>query len=392
MDFVIIGDGIAGATAAETLRERDGDANITVLTDESEPLYSRIMLKNYMKGTLPKHYTRVHDRNWYESRGIDLELETRVVNVDTDRGEVETRDGDSYSYDRLLVASGGSPRQLPQDDDLENIKYMWTMDDAEHIKKDAEEVEKAVVVGGGLLGIDLAVVYAEHDVETHYLIREDNWWSRGLDGEGAEIIHRKLEEEGVEIVTGAQVEDLETGEGRVTAVNTDSGERFECDTLAVAIGQTPNSDFVDVEKNGDGAIKTDEYLQTSEKDVYAAGNRVEYRSPVFEKRIEIGSWDHSEAMGETAAKNMLGEETEFDFVNTYGMGHFDVQFLAIGEQEGETVSRELPGDGYRRLFLEDGNLRGAVLIGETSGQEKLKEWISEGREFQEPEKAVEESL
>ncbi len=389
--FVILGDGNAGATAAKEIREVKEDAEIKILTDESEPLYNRIMLKNFMKGTLPKQYTRVHDENWYEKRDIDLHLETRVKDADTGEKTVETESGGKFSYEKLLVATGGSPRKLPFDDGNENVYYMWTMDDAERIKNAAEDSEKSVVIGGGLLGIDLAVAFAENDSETYYLIRESNWWSRGLDKEGAEIIHRKLEEKGVNILTETECIDFETEDGEVSAVELGSGEKIGCDSVAVAIGQTPNSEFIEVEKNDYDMIKTDEKLETSAEDVFAAGNMVEYYSPVFERRTVNGSWDHSEAMGEAAGKNMAGADEDFDYVNTYGVGHFQVQFLAIGDWSGEPVSKKYSEDEYRRLFFDGDRLVGAVMIGYTKGQEKLKELISEKVELDDREKLLEKS-
>lgn len=372
--YIVIGDGVAGATAAEKLREMNGSAEIHVFTDESEPLYNRIMLKTYMKGSLPKQYARMHDENWYEKRDIELHLETLVENVDTEAKEVKT-ENDVYRYDKCLVATGGSPRKLPQDEGFDNLHYMWTMEDAEKIKETAENADKALVVGGGLLGIDLAVAYAENDCETHYLIRGDNWWSRGLDEEGAEIIHRKLEELGVNVMTNTEVENFEAENGEIVGVVDDRGEKYKADVVAAAIGQTPNSNIIDVEKNESGMIKTDKHLETSADYVYAAGNMVEYDSVVFERRTFNGSWDHSEQMGETAALNMLGEKEEFDYVNTYGVGHFDVQFLAIGDWSGEPVSRKYSEDEYRRLFFDGDRLVGAVMIGYTDGQEELREMI-----------------
>ena len=390
--FVIIGDGNAGATAAREIREINEEAEIKIFTDESEPLYNRIMLKNFMKGTLPKQYTRVHDENWYEKRDIDLNLETRIVNTETEGKTVETESGEKYSYDKLLVATGGSPRKLPFDDGNENVYYMWTMEDAERIKNAAEESEKSVVIGGGLLGIDLAVAFAENDSETYYLIRESNWWSRGLDEEGAEIIHRKLDEKGVKIRTETECIDFETQAGEVSAAKLGSGEKIECDSVAVAIGQTPNSEFIDVEKNDYDMIKTDEKLETSAEDVFAAGNMVEYYSPVFERRTVNGSWDHSEAMGEAAGKNMAGDKQNFDYVNTYGVGHFQVQFLAIGDWSGEPIQRKYSEDEYRRLFFDGDRLVGAVMIGYTKGQEKLKDLIHGKEKFERREKLLEKSF
>jgi NAD(P)H-nitrite reductase large subunit len=387
---VIIGDGNAGATAAEILRKENEEIDITVLADESEALYNRIMLKNYMKGTLPKQYTRVHDENWYEKRDIELKLETRAENVDLEEKRVETASGEKISYDKLLVATGGSPRKLPQDEEYENLHYMWTIQDAEKIKESAENSEKAVVVGGGLLGIDLAVAYAKNDCETYYLIRGENWWNRGLGEKGAEIIHSKMEDKGVNVVTETEVGELK-GDEEVEKVISKDGREFECDAVAVAIGQEPNSDFIEVEKNDAKMIKADKFLETSGEDVYAAGNMVDYYSPVFERRTVNGSWDHSEAMGETAAYNMLGKGEEFDFVNTYGVGHFDVQFLAIGDWKGETVEKKYSEEEYRRLFFKDDRLVGAVMIGYTRGQEEIKRKIKEKEEVKEKKGLIEKS-
>jgi NAD(P)H-nitrite reductase large subunit len=265
---------------------------------------------------------------------------------------------------------------------------MWTIENAETIKKSAEEAEESVVVGGGLLGIDLAVAYAENGAETHYLIRGECWWNRGLDSEGADIIHDRLEEKGVDVVTETELEELKAEDGEVVEVRASNGETYVCDAVAVAIGQTPNSGIVDVEKNDSGMIKAEEKLQTSDKNIYAAGNMIEYQSPVFERRIVNGSWDHSEEMGETAGRNMVAadssgekscsEQQEFDYINTYGVGHFDAQFLAIGDWSGEPVSRSYEEEGhYRRLFFRDDRLVGAVLIGFTKGQEEIKRMIKE---------------
>lgn len=390
--YIVIGDGVAGATAAENIRGEDEEADIKVFTDDTEPLYNRIMLKSYMKGDLPgKKFTRMHDENWYEKRDIELHLETRIEEVNREDNHIVTEEGEEFSYDQLLVSTGGSPRKLPQDDGYDNLYYMWTMENAETIRKSAEESDKAVIVGGGLLGIDLAVAYAEHDVETYYIIKDDCWWSRGLNQEGAQIIHDRMEELGIEVVTETVVEDLKSKDGEAVEVEASNGESYGCDAVAVAIGQTPNSGIVEVEKNEAEMIKTDEHLNTSDENIYAAGNLVEYHSPVFEDRIINGSWDHSEAMGETAGKNMVVNTEKFDYVNTYGVGHFDAQFLAIGDWSGEPVSRKYQDEEghYRRLFFSDDRLVGAVLIGFTRGQEKIKRLIKEKESIEDREALLE---
>ncbi|MFP4038737.1 MAG: NAD(P)/FAD-dependent oxidoreductase [Candidatus Nanohaloarchaea archaeon] len=390
MNFVIIGDGVAGATAAEKLRKEDEEASIKVFTEESEPLYNRIMLKSYMKGELPgKKFARMHDKAWYEKKDIELFLETRVTDVNREENTVKTEKGGKHSYDKLLIATGGSPRKHPLDENYENVEYMWSIESSEKVKESAESSEKAVVIGGGLLGIDLAVTYAAHDCETSYLIRADKWWHRGLSKKGAEIIHQKLEEKGVNVETGTEASKF-VGEEKVEKVI--AGEKeYECDAVGIAIGQTPNSGLVGVEKD-EAMIKTDEFLQTSDPDIYAAGNMVKYYSPVLERETVKGAWDHSEAMGECAAENMTGDQRPFTFVNTYGVGHFDTQFLAIGDWTGESISRKYSENEYRRLFFKDDRPVGAVMIGFTKGQERIKEMIREKEEIEDREALLKKSF
>ena len=223
------------------------------------------------------------------------------------------------------------------------------------------------------------------------MIRGETWWNRGLSKEGAEIIHRKLEEKGVNVVTETEASEFK-GENEVEEVVTNYGESFEVDAIAVAIGQTPNSEIVEVEKNDSDMIKVDETLQTSNKDIFAAGNMVEYYSPVLEERTVKGSWDHSEAMGEYAAENMLENDESFNFVNTYGVGHFDVQFLAIGDWTGKPVEKKYSEDEYRRFFFKDSRLVGAVMIGFTKGQEKIKDLIQNKEIIEDKEALLEKSF
>ena len=388
--YIIIGDGIAGASAAEHIRREDKEVEIQIFTDDSEPLYNRIMLKTYMKGNLPKQYTRVHDKNWYDKRDISLNLEKRINDVERSQKTVETETGQTFSYDKLLIATGGNPRKLPEDEDFDNIHYMWNMHDADKIREAAEEASNAVVIGGGLLGIDLAVAFASHDVSTDYLIRGSNWWNRGLDGKGAEIIHRKMEELGINVQTETEVENLYSEDNKVEKVMDSDGKEYECDKVAVAIGQKPNSDITEVKKNDHEMIQTDKFLKTSDQDIFAAGNMVEYQSPIFERKTVNGSWDHSEEMGKTAGRNMLGEKIKFDYVNTYGVGHFKSQFLAIGDWSGEPISRKYENDEdhYRRLFFDGDRIVGAVLIGYTKGQEELKKMIKQKKTFENKERLL----
>jgi NAD(P)H-nitrite reductase large subunit len=384
--YLIIGDGVAGSTAAEEIRRIDEEGSITSLTADSEPLYNRITVKTYMKGKMPKKFTRVHQKDWYEEKDIDLNLNTRVVNVDAEEKIVETDRGEEFGYEKLLVATGGKKRKLPEDGNFGNTYYMWNWKDADRIKESAEAINKAVVIGGGLLGIDLAVIYAEHGCNVDYLIRGSHWWHRGISKKGAEIVHEKLEKKGVNVVTDCAVEKIR-GEDKAREVVGSNGRTYSCDSVGIAIGRNPNFDFIEAEKTENGSIKTDKFLKTSREYVYAAGDLVNYYSPVFERRREGGTWDHSTAMGKAAGRSMADEEEEFYFVPSYGVGHFRVQLLSIGENYGKSICRR-EGDNYIELFFEDNRLIGATMIGDVSSRDNITEAIEEKEEFGSKEHAL----
>lgn len=143
--YVIIGDGISGSSAAETLREKDPDAEITVITDEGEPLYNRILIKEFAKGKLPEAPISIHDEEWYEDRDITLSLDTHVTRIDPDAHSIHTHEGDDLEYDKLLIATGGTPTQLPvENSDAGGIHHFWTFQDARNIEADARD-RKSVV-------------------------------------------------------------------------------------------------------------------------------------------------------------------------------------------------------------------------------------------------------
>jgi NAD(P)H-nitrite reductase large subunit len=385
--FVIIGDGVAGSSAAETIREEAPEADVTVITDEGEALYNRILIKEHAKGKLPEAPISIHDEGWYEERDIDLELDTFVVDVDTDAHEVHTHGGDVYGYDKLLVATGGTPAQLPVDNsDAGGIHHFWTFQDARRIREHAEQADTGVVVGAGLLGIDFAATCGAQGIDARYLMRGNRWWRYALSLEGAEIIHDGLREIGVEPVFESGVDRFEVDDdGHVEATIDANGERYESDFVGVAIGLDFNVEFLDdtpLEADHSGIV-VDEYMQTNVEDVYAAGDITRFHDTILGERAQNGSWGSAKEQGQTAAKNMVADDEvdEFRWVSSYSITHFDVPFLSFGHPtEGEEyVERRYSETEYRRVALKNGKVIGGVLIGDLAPQQKLKQCIREGR-------------
>ena len=381
--FVIVGDGIAGSSAAETLREEATDADITVLTDEGEALYNRILIKEYAKGKLPEAPISIHDEDWYAERDIDLQLNTYVTDVRPDAHEVETHGGEVYEFDKLLLAVGGTPRQLPVDNsDAEGVHHFWTFQDARAINESASEAEKGVVVGAGLLGIDLAAVCGAQNVEGKYLMRGNSWWRYALSEEGAEIMHDAMREKGVEPVFNSGVDHFETDDtGHVTAAVDPNGDRYECDFAGVAIGLDRNTELLEtLDVEIDNGIVTDEYMQTSHPDVFAAGDITQFHDVILGEQAQNGAWGSAKEQGSIAAKNMLEYGTEqFEWVTSYSITHFDFPFLSFGHPTlgDDHVEQKYSETEWRRLALKDGKVVGGVLIGDLAPQSGYKQLMRE---------------
>ncbi|MFB6069803.1 MAG: NAD(P)/FAD-dependent oxidoreductase [Halanaeroarchaeum sp.] len=387
--FVIVGDGIAGSSAAETLREADPDADITVITDEGEPLYNRILIKEYAKGKLPEAPVAIHEEDWYEDRDIDLRLNTLVTDVRPDAHEVQTHDGEVLAYDQLLVATGGTPIQLPvPNSDADGIDHFWTFQDAREIRDHVEDADDAVIVGAGLLGIDLAAIAGHQDVENAwYIMRGNRWWRYALSLDGAEIMHEAMRDLGVELVLESGVEEFRVDDdGHVTGTVDANGDVYPTDWASVAIGLNFNVELLQgTDVVLEDGIHVDETMRTAEPDIYAAGDITQFEDPVIGTRAQNGSWGSAKEQGTVAAHAMLEDNGQdvtadpFRWVSSYSITHFDFPFLSFGQPTmgDDDAERKYSDTEWRRLTFQDGQLIGGVLIGDLSQQSKYKKLILE---------------
>ena len=381
--YVVIGDGIAGSSAAETLREEAPDAEITVITEEGEALYNRILIKEYAKGKLPEAPISIHDESWYADRDIDLRLNTVVTNIDPEDHTVSTHEGETIGYDKLLVATGGTPTQLPVDNsDADGIHHFWTFQDARNIREHIEAADSATIVGAGLLGIDIAAICGAQAVEADYLMRGDCWWRYALTEEGAEIMHDAMRERGVTPVFQSGVDHFETDdEGHVEATIDPNGERFESDFVGIAIGLNFNIELLqDLDIEQDDGVVVDEYMRTSLDDVFAAGDLTRYYDTILGEYAQNGSWGSAKEQGTIAAKNMIEPERDaFRWVSSYSITHFDFPFLSFGHPTigDEYVSKAYDDNEWRRVAIKDGKIVGGVLIGDLAPQSGYKELMRE---------------
>ncbi|MFC6733485.1 MULTISPECIES: NAD(P)/FAD-dependent oxidoreductase [unclassified Haladaptatus] len=389
--YVIIGDGIAGSSAAETIRQEKPDAEIIVVTDEGEALYNRILTKEFAKGKLPEAPISIHDETWYDERDITLKLNTLVTKIDREAKELVTHEGETIEYGKLLLATGGTPTQLPvENSDAEGIHHFWTFQDARNIREHAETAETGAVIGAGLLGIDLAAICAAQGVDANYLMRGNAWWRYALSEQGAEIIHDALDERGVTPVFQSGVDRFETDDdGKVVATIDPNGERYESDFVGIAIGLDFNTELLlesGLELN-DGIV-VDQYMRTEDPDVYAAGDITRFYDVILEEYAQNGAWGSAKQQGMVAGKNMVmeaeGEPSEdeleeFRWVSSYSITHFDFPFLSFGHPTlgDDEAEMKYSDTEWRRLAFKDGKIVGGVLIGDLSPQGKYKKLIRE---------------
>jgi 3-phenylpropionate/trans-cinnamate dioxygenase ferredoxin reductase subunit len=379
--YVIIGDGIAGATAAETLRANDADSSITILTTEGEPLYNRVQIKDFAKGQKEEAKCRIHDMKWYESRKIDLHLFTTVTLVDDRNNTVICEDGRRFEYDKLLVATGGLPRPYPvPHGQSEGVHTFWTFADARRIRAAAESAEKAVAIGAGLLGIDLAVIFAKHDVETKYVMRGNRWWREGLDKAGSAIVEGYLKDIGVECIFGETPTHFTVDEkDHVNGVVTDKGITYPVQAVGAAIGLNMNMRAVAPSqiKTGEG-ILANEFLQTSVPNVYTAGDIAQYFDPILNRVNINGSWASGKRQGEVAALNMVkGNTVPFEHVDFYSIDHFDKPVMSVGNILGDEIIEGVVAEGvYRRVIFKDNRVIGMVFVGDAKPLPFVKKIIA----------------
>jgi NAD(P)H-nitrite reductase large subunit len=385
MEYVIIGNGAAGVRAVEAIRKHDPDGGITLLDAEPHRCYYRMMLPDYISGLKQREALFLVSEGFYEENRVDFRPGTVVSAVDTAAREVRLADGASVPYDRLLVASGARPRPFTvPGSGLRGEVALRTLDQADAIIELAGSAKKAVALGGGLLGVELARSFNELGLETAYLIREDRFWPQMLDRTGSAMIERRLEEKGIDLRKQEGIEELLGEAGRLKAVKTTGGAVIEADILGAAIGVTLNLEFLE----GSGVetragVLVDGRMRSSVEGVYAAGDVAQAYDPVHGEHRVATSFVNARRTGEVAGANMAGggEEVEgtiaSNLITIYGI---PVAGMGMNQAEGagyEVLTGDYPkGDVYKRCVFKDGAMVGATLVGDVRDARAMERLIA----------------
>lgn len=314
--FVIVGAGLAGAKAAESLRTEGFKGRILLFGEEPERPYERPALsKSFLQGLSERAKIYVHSRQWYADHDIELHTSTRVAAIDRPGRQVQLAGGERITYDKLLLATGASPRELP-DAGSHSVYYLRRIEDCLQLRFAFTTAKRVVIIGGGWIGLEVAAAARAANVEVVLLERGDVPLLRPLGRETADVFARLHRAHGVDLRTGAHLGHIITNaDGRATGVQLDDGSRVEADLVVVGVGALPNISLA--EEAGllvDNGVKVDEHLRTSDPDIFAAGDVANAFHPMLGRHIRIEHWFNALSQPAVAARSMMGLEASYDEV------------------------------------------------------------------------------
>lgn len=394
--YVIIGNGIAGTTAAQTLRKNDPNCTIYLITDEPYPLYNRVALPRFLQGVITEQKVMMRNREWHEQQNITLLTETTATAIDTEGRTVTLHDDTTLPYTALLVATGGraNPLKVPGVDGTRFIFNFVTLDDTKDIIERALESRSAVTTGGSFIGYEMTEGFNVRKLHVTWLIRGPRWLRTTLDDEGGALVDAIARRHGVDVVHGEEIREVVADNGVPRRVITTNGKSYDADVIGVGLGLTLSTGILQgtpVEYNG--GITVNEYMETNVPGVYSAGDVAKFYDPVIGQHHTMGTWDNALGHGRIVAINMAGGREAYVDVPTYTSPLFDTNIAVMGTAEVNnpeltSVSRTETGErgeqNYRKFFFKGDRLVGAVFIGSPKGRKKVVELIRTGQKFVTP--------
>jgi len=332
--FVILGGGGAGYLAAQTLREDGFQGRVLMITREDRLPYDRPNLsKDFLQGHAEPEWMPLRPDEFFTDHQIEVMRGKEVTRIDAVTRAIIFSDGDSLTYDALLVATGGTPRQLPfQPDDLANVFLLRSYADADAIIEAAAQSSRAVIIGASFIGMEAASSLTERQCSVTVVAPDTVPFLKTLGAEIGALFQRLHESHGVKFKLGARVARFE-GAGKVEAVVLESGERLEADLVVVGVGVKPATDFLKgVGLSRDGGVMVDEHLRAADC-LYAAGDIAYFPSALTGERQRIEHWRTALQQGRIAAHNMAGKAISYDSVPFFWTRQFDAGLLYVGHAE-----------------------------------------------------------
>ncbi|MDI6761678.1 MAG: FAD-dependent oxidoreductase [Thermodesulfobacteriota bacterium] len=370
--YLIIGNGVAGARAAVRIRERDPKGEIHIFTGEGYPFYYRVRFPELVAGEVAIKEITIHTKEFYQGKNISLHLEEPVVEVRPDKKEVLSKQGKTYSYDSLLIATGGNAFVPPiKGTEKEGVFTLRTMKDAIGMKAFSEKISQAILIGGGLVGLETGGALLRRSIKVAVIEHNPRILPRQMDPEGAQILQAKMETMGFFFFLNGQSEEI-LGKEKVEGVRLKDGRVVEGQMAIISAGVRPNIQLakeMGLEmKNG---ILVNDGLETRAKDIFAAGDVAEHRGRVY------GIWPAAQKQGEIAGVNMAGGNESYEGTvvsNTLKVVGIDLTSAGEIDAEGKfecVVRSDREKCSYCKVTFKEDKIVGCILLGETRGRAEL---------------------
>jgi 3-phenylpropionate/trans-cinnamate dioxygenase ferredoxin reductase subunit len=362
--FVIVGASLAGAKAAQTLREEGFGGRLLLVGDETERPYERPPLsKGYLLGKQERAKIYVHDAGWYGENSVELLLGRQVTRLDRGQHEIHLDGGDRVPYTKALLTTGASPRRLDAPGaDLEGVLYLRRVGDSERLRETISAGGRVVVVGAGWIGLETAAAAAEYGCEVTVVEPQEAPLLGALGPQMGGFFAAVHREHGVDMRLGHQVTAVRAGDGRVSQVVVDDGTTLAADAVIVGVGARPNTELA--EQAGlavDNGVLVDQSLRTDDVDVFAAGDVARAFNPLYDRQIRVEHWANALNSGPAAARAMLGQQVVYDripyfFTDQYDVGMEFAGWFAPGGYDEVVTRGDVDGKAFHAFWLTGGRV------------------------------------
>jgi 3-phenylpropionate/trans-cinnamate dioxygenase ferredoxin reductase component len=387
VDFLLVGGGMASASCAAELRKRGAEGSILLAGREPEPPYERPPLsKEYLRGDASRADAYVNEPSWYGENDVELLTGKNVMSIDAEAKTAKIQGGEEVSFGQALLATGANVNILRLEGaENEGIHYLRAYGNADAIREDAKKAERVVLVGGSYIAAEVAASLAATGAHCTMIGLEDVALSRTFGEDAGRFFQEGLESHGVTYVGGETVQAYE-GDGRVSAVLTESGKSFDCDLVVVGAGVKP--DTMLAQRAGleiDDGILCDTKLRASAAGIYAAGDVCNYESVVHGRRVRVEHWDVSMQQGMHVAKNMLGADEDYDVVPYFFSDLADwasLEYVGPAVDWDEEIWRGSRAEGEFSLwYVKDGKVAGCLSVGRSEDLAEARRLIHEGTDI-----------
>ncbi|MEO2100035.1 MAG: FAD/NAD(P)-binding oxidoreductase [Flavobacteriaceae bacterium] len=334
--IVILGNGISGITAARHIRKHS-DHHITIISDEHPYFFSRTALMYVYMGHLKFEHTQPYEKQFWKKNRIELK-QTRVESVDTKNKTLRCSQDELLSYDSLIIATGSKPNKFGwKGENAQGVMGLYHKQDLETLEQYAPNntvCKRAVIVGGGLIGIELAEMLHARHIAVTFLVRENSFWNGVLPSGESEMINREIREKGIDLRLGTNLKEILTDEnGKVYKLKTaENEEEIACDVVGLTAGVSPNIDFLansSIETNK--GILVNRFLETNIPDIYAIGDCAEQREAIGQRKSIEAIWYTGRMMGETVAQTLCGNRREYKPGHWFNSAKFfDIEYQTYG--------------------------------------------------------------